>query len=147
MKAINYCHSNKICHRDLKPENFLFLTKDKDSPVKVIDFGLSKIFEEDGLVQSKAKLEKKVKRKPKKVIMKTRAGTPYYIAPEVLTGSYNETCDIWSAGVILYILLCGYPPFFGDNDQEILDSVRKGYFDFDGPEWVYVSEEAKHLIR
>ena len=79
--------------------------------------------------------------------MKTRAGTvltfyyftndnqPYYISPEVLDGDYDESCDIWSSGVILYIMLCGYPPFYGNTDKEILDSVKKGVFDFDGPEW------------
>jgi calcium-dependent protein kinase len=101
MQAINYCHSKEIAHRDLKPENFLFLTKHDDSPIKVIDFGLSKSFDQ----QSN---------------MKTKAGTPYYISPEVLDGNYDQSCDVWSAGVILYILLSGVPPFYGDSDQEIL---------------------------
>jgi len=78
--------------------------------------------------------------------MKTRAGTPYYISPEVLAGDYDESCDIWSAGVILYIMLCGYPPFYGNTDHEILDSVKAGAFDFDGPEWLGVTDEAKDLI-
>ncbi len=79
--------------------------------------------------------------------MKTKAGTPYYISPEVLTGNYDKTCDMWSAGCILYILLCGYPPFYGDDDQEILRMVKKGAFDFDGEEWDEVSKEAKDLIK
>jgi len=81
----------------LKPENFLFLSKHEDSPIKVIDFGLSKNFD-DGEV------------------MTTKAGTPYYIAPEVLKGKYDKSCDVWSSGVILYILLSGVPPFYGDTD-------------------------------
>ena len=90
-------------HRDLKPENFLFVDKGEHSDLKIIDFGLSKIM-------NSGKLQR----------MKTRAGTPYYISPEVLAGSYDVSCDMWSAGCMLYILLCGYPPFYGDDNQEIL---------------------------
>jgi calcium-dependent protein kinase len=90
-----------IAHRDLKPENFLYLTKHDDSPIKVIDFGLSKNYED-------------------KKTMTTKAGTPYYISPEVLAGNYDQSCDVWSAGVILYILLSGVPPFYGNTDPEIL---------------------------
>ncbi len=79
--------------------------------------------------------------------MKTKAGTTYYVAPEVLIGNYNEKCDIWSAGVILYILLCGYPPFPGGNDYEILMNVKKGKFNFKGLEWSNVSSSVKDLIR
>jgi calcium-dependent protein kinase len=78
--------------------------------------------------------------------MTTRAGTPYYISPEVLEGKYDESCDIWSAGVILYILLSGVPPFYGNTDPEILDSVRKGVFTFNIPEFKGVSDSAKDLI-
>ena len=79
--------------------------------------------------------------------MKTRAGTPYYISPEVLAGNYDVSCDMWSAGCMLYILLCGYPPFYGDDNQEILAMVQKGVFDFDGEEWDQVSSDAKDLIK
>ena len=128
--ALNYCHSNNIVHRDLKPENFLFEQPEPNLDLKIIDFGLSKIM-------TSGKLQR----------MKTRAGTPYYISPEVLMGSYDVSCDLWSAGCMLYILLCGYPPFYGDDNQEILAMVQKGQFDFDGEEWDEVSKEAKDLIK
>ena len=100
-------HEHGIMHRDLKPENFLMANRDPDSPLKVIDFGLGAKFEAG--------------RK-----LSTKAGTPYYVAPQVLKGSYTEKCDIWSAGVICFILLAGYPPFNGEKDSEILGNVRKG---------------------
>ena len=136
-----------IAHRDLKPENFLFETKDKDSELKIIDFGLAKIMNpvmsvvDSGLTAGKGKKTRELDR------MYTRAGTPNYISPEVLAGNYGIDCDLWSAGCILYILLCGYPPFFGDDDNEILQMVAKGKFDFDGEEWNEVSKEAKDLIK
>ena len=79
--------------------------------------------------------------------MKARLGTAYYIAPEVLRGEYDEKCDIWSCGVILYILLCGYPPFNGDNDEQIFECIKIGKFSFPSPEWDNVSESAKALIK
>lgn len=91
-----------MCHRDLKPENFMLVSKVDDLldvQVKTIDFGLSKI--------SGNKLQR----------MHTKVGTPYYISPDVLSGDYDLSCDIWSAGCILYIMLCGYPPFNGENDD------------------------------
>ncbi len=75
------------------------------------------------------------RRRKTRAVLKTKAGTPFYIAPEVLTGNYNEKCDVWSAGVILYILLCGYPPFYGESNKQILDAVKAGKLDFSGPEW------------
>jgi len=129
--AIKYCHQNNVCHRDLKPENFLFESKEGDN-LKIIDFGLSKIFSDPKIGLTR---------------MKTRAGTPYYISPEVIAGNYTYTCDLWSAGVILYILLCGYPPFFGNDDQEILRCVQRAKLDFEEEEWELVSDEAKDLIR
>lgn len=133
-----------IAHRDLKPENFLFETKDNDSDLKIIDFGLSKIVNpairtvDSGLTAGRGKQLNR---------MDTRAGTPNYISPEVLAGNYGIDCDLWSAGCILYILLCGYPPFYGDDDQEILQMVAKGKYDFDGEEWDDISKEAKDLIK
>lgn len=105
-----------IAHRDLKPENFLFETKEEDSELKIIDFGLSKIIKNKSLPQD---LDLAVSGQGKKKDldrMNTRAGTPNYISPEVLAGNYGIECDCWSAGCILYILLCGYPPFYGDDD-------------------------------
>lgn len=127
LDAIHYCHTQKqIVHRDLKPENFLFLTDDEDAPIKIIDFGLSR-FEDVP-------------------IMKTKVGTPYYVAPEVLNRKYTKKCDIWSIGVITYILLCGYPPFHGDSDTQIFASVKAGQFDFPSPEWDTISRDAKNFI-
>ena len=130
LTALNYCHSNNIVHRDIKPENFLFFGNDESSDLKIIDFGLSRIL-------SGNKNQK----------MKTNAGTPYYISPEVLAGNYDLSCDLWSAGVMLYAMLCGYPPFYGDDNNEILAMVQKGKFDFDGEEWDDVSADAKDLIN
>lgn len=127
LSAIHYLHSHNVCHRDLKPENFLLSSKDMNSALKLIDFGLSAIYTKD---------------KP----MKTKAGTPYYVAPDVLGGSYNETCDIWSIGVLAYVLLCGYPPFNGQNDSEILLRVKGGRFVFPSSEWREVSSAAKDFI-
>jgi len=128
MRALYYLHSHNFAHRDIKPENFLLQHKGRDAEIKVIDFGLAKKFKEGEM-------------------MRTKAGTPYYVAPQVLAGSYNEKCDIWSCGVIMYILLCGYPPFYGDTDQEILKAVKRGQFDFPPAEWESTSQKAKDLIK
>ena len=133
MKGIEYCHSKGIVHRDLKPENILFLTKEENSQIKIIDFGLSKIFGEKNNNKSK--------------FMKTKVGTAYYVSPEILEGNYNEKCDIWSAGVILYILLSGIPPFNGESDNEIYQKIYKREFNFPDNEWKNISENAKDLIR
>jgi len=130
LDAIAYCHNLHICHRDLKPENFLFETPDENANLKIIDFGLSRV--EDMGNQG---------------VMTTRVGTPYYIAPEVLGRHYTKACDLWSIGVITYILLCGYPPFYGDNDTEIFASVQRGVFYFPSPEWDSICDEAKSLIQ
>jgi len=129
ISSIYYLHSNHICHRDLKPENFLFQTKvqiEKDL-LKLIDFGLA------ARIQQGQQLS-------------TKSGTPYYVAPEVLAGPYNQMCDLWSCGVIMYVLLCGYPPFAADSDKDILALVRKGKYVFDPHDWGCVSQDAKDLI-
>ena len=130
LRAVYYMHQNKIAHRDLKPENFLFTTKEalEKSPLKIIDFGLSCRFEPGQQ-------------------MSTKAGTPYYVAPQVLAGKYDHSCDVWSAGVIMYIILCGYPPFYGDTDAEVLRKVREGVFTFNPSDWRNISDDAKDLIR
>jgi calcium-dependent protein kinase len=129
LSALEYCHTvHNICHRDLKPENFLFATPASDSELKIIDFGLSRYDDE---------IEH----------MSTKVGTPYYIAPEVLSRKYDKECDLWSVGVVTYVLLCGYPPFYGDTDAEIFASVKKGEFDFPSPDWDDISLQAKNFIR
>jgi len=128
LDAIAYCHNVNVVHRDLKPENFLFKTEAEDADIKIIDFGLSRHDDQNFGV------------------MKTKVGTPYYVAPEVLNRQYTKSCDIWSIGVITYILLCGYPPFYGDNDNQIFDSVRAGRFDFPSPDWDTISSAAKDFI-
>eukprot|EP00427_Karlodinium_veneficum_P025083 CAMPEP_0169112074 /NCGR_PEP_ID=MMETSP1015-20121227/27431_1 /TAXON_ID=342587 /ORGANISM="Karlodinium micrum, Strain CCMP2283" /LENGTH=531 /DNA_ID=CAMNT_0009174067 /DNA_START=52 /DNA_END=1647 /DNA_ORIENTATION=+ len=130
LRAVLYMHKHDICHRDLKPENFLFLSNDSvgNDVLKLIDFGLScKCSSSDSL--------------------KTRAGTVYYIAPEVLTGTYNKACDLWSCGVIMYVLLCAYPPFHGESDSDVLAKVRRGNYSFKYVDWKGVTEDAKELIR
>ena len=139
MSAVSYCHSQGICHRDLKPDNIIFLNKEPDSPIKVIDFGLSKIFGELKPIMKGNKVEKN--------IMSLRVGTAYYMSPEVLQGNYDNKCDIWACGVILYIMLCGYPPFDGDSEHDILKAISKKKFYFPEEEWKSVSDDAKDLIK
>lgn len=123
----------------------MFETDDPEADIKVIDFGLSKILKHPTLTDGiSGGIKANVKDLDR---MNTRAGTPNYISPEVLAGNYGVECDLWSAGCILYILLCGYPPFYGDDDQQILEMVQRGKFDFDGEEWDEISKEAKDLIK
>ena len=128
LSAVLYLHKHGFIHRDLKPENIIFETKDPKSKIKVIDFGTSCQYEQG------SKLKKKL-------------GTPYYIAPEVLKRYYDEKCDVWSMGVIMYILLCGYPPFNGPNDKIIFQRVLDGKFTFPEEDWNCVSKDAKDLIK
>jgi calcium-dependent protein kinase len=128
LSAICYSHENYIVHRDLKPENILLDDKSEDRVLKIIDWGGARYFQ-----------------KNKK--MTTISGTPYYIAPEVLCEVYDEKCDVWSCGVILYILLSGYPPFNGESDNDIMKAVKKGTYDFPNEEWDAVSFDCKSLIR
>jgi calcium-dependent protein kinase len=126
--AVNYCHNLKIIHRDLKPENILIEKKDaKKYDIKIIDFGTAKIYE-------KNKSERKV------------IGSSYYIAPEVLTENYNQMCDLWSCGVIMYILLSGKAPFSGKSDSIILEKIKLGKYNMQIKQFDCVTLEAKELI-
>lgn len=127
LEAISYCHAKEIVHRDLKPENILLDTIDSKT-IKVIDFGTST-------------------KKNTKIKFKQPFGTAYYMAPEVLKGKYDEKCDVWSIGVILYVLLSGKPPFDGENDKEICKKVKAGKYSMNDPIWKDVSTDAIHLIR
>ena len=128
--AVNYCHKMHIVHRDLKPENILIVSKEQDlfPIIKVCDFGTSKIFE-------KGKIERKL------------VGSSYYIAPEVLKKKYNEKCDLWSCGVIMYILLSARPPFPGEDDNEIMERVIIGEYDLESPPFNKLSKNALDLIK
>ena len=125
--AVHYLHLHKISHRDLKAENFLYESKDLDSQIKIADFGMSARF---GMVQR----------------MQSLTGTPYYIAPEVLKGSYTKTCDIWSLGVFLYFILSGTHPFKGTNIDDVFDKLSVGIFKFDSSDWSTISSSAIDLI-
>ena len=130
LNAINYLHSSHIVHRDLKPENIMLTGEPKDGnyQIKLIDFGAATIFT------------------PGKKISKF-IGTSYYIAPEVLKENYDEKCDVWSCGVIFYILLCGYPPFNGNTNLDIYHNIRTKNPSFGGDEWEDISKDAIDLIK
>ncbi len=128
VQSIQYLHKKGIVHRDLKPENLIYANFSDDSEVKITDFGLAKIATGHSYLT-------------------TACGTPNYVAPEVLTNEgYDEAVDMWSIGVILYILLCGFPPFYSDNTQELFDQIISGKYDFPSPYWDHISKEAKDLI-
>ncbi|CAI7742365.1 unnamed protein product [Closterium sp. NIES-53] len=131
--AVAHCHARGVLHRDLKPENIL-LTRDASAPLstaplttKLADFGLAVPLQSGDRAMGVA-------------------GSPFYMAPEVLQGEYALEADVWSLGVILYILLCGAPPFWGPTDKDVFVEVLKGVVDFSGEEWAGVSEEAKRIV-
>jgi len=127
--ALQYLHKNGVVHRDLKPENLLYATK-KKKQIKLMDFGLAKTLDS----QDEA--------------LETRCGTLHYVAPEVLEKKkYNKNCDFWSLGVILYVLLCGYLPFYHEERSMTVRLIRAGKFTFDDEEWGDISDNAKDLIR
>nr|XP_057908356.1 calcium/calmodulin-dependent protein kinase type 1D-like isoform X2 [Doryrhamphus excisus] len=128
LHAVSYLHQNDIVHRDLKPENILYYSPDKDSKIMISDFGLSKMVD--------------------KGIMSTACGTPGYVAPEVLAQKpYSKAVDCWSIGVITYILLCGYPPFYEESETRLFSKITKAQYEFDSPFWDDISESAKDFIR
>ncbi|XP_065872262.1 calcium-dependent protein kinase 1-like [Euphorbia lathyris] len=126
--VVEACHSLGVMHRDLKPENFLFVDKKEDSLLKTIDFGLSIFF------------------KPGEKFHDV-VGSPYYVAPEVLKKRYGPEADVWSAGIIVYILLSGVPPFWAETEQGIFEQVLHGDLDFDTDPWPSISDGAKDLVR
>nr|GEU84130.1 calcium-dependent protein kinase 1-like [Tanacetum cinerariifolium] len=126
--VVETCHSLGVMHRDLKPENFLLVDKKEDSLLKTIDFGLSVFF------------------KPGESFNDV-VGSPYYVAPEVLRKRYGPEADVWSAGVIVYILLSGVPPFWAETEQGIFEQVLQGDLDFSSDPWPSISEGAKDLVR
>jgi len=133
--AIKYLHSIGIAHRDLKPENLIYAGKPGDkneNVIKITDFGLAKYKESDSASQK----------------MHTACGTPGYVAPEVLKNDpYGFAVDLWSMGVILYILLCGFPPFYHQSTAQLYKQIKKGAYDFPAPYWDEISDEAKDLVK
>ncbi|CAB1321492.1 unnamed protein product [Coregonus sp. 'balchen'] len=149
-QALEHCHSLNIAHRDLKPENLLFKDNSLDAPVKLCDFGFAKIDQGD---------------------LMTPQFTPYYVAPQVLEAqrrhqkeksgiiptsptpyTYNKSCDLWSIGVIIYVMLCGYPPFYSKHHsrtipKDMRKKIMTASFDFPEDEWSQISEMAKDIVR
>ncbi|KAI1888049.1 hypothetical protein AGOR_G00181050 [Albula goreensis] len=128
LDAVNYLHKMGIVHRDLKPENLLYFNPQDESKIMISDFGLSKM---EGTGD----------------VMSTACGTPGYVAPEVLAQKpYSKAVDCWSIGVIAYILLCGYPPFYDENDSKLFEQILKADYEFDAPYWDDISDSAKDFI-
>ena len=126
--AIAHCHNRGVTHRDLKPENILFDSMKKDAEIKIIDFGLSRKYDKEQKMHS-------------------ILGTPYYVAPEVLKGEYDEKCDIWSIGAMTYLLLCGEPPFNGNSNNEIFKKIVKESIKFNSFMWKNISNNAKDFVK
>ncbi|XP_073985852.1 calcium/calmodulin-dependent protein kinase II isoform X11 [Rhodnius prolixus] len=130
LESVNHCHQNGVVHRDLKPENLLLASKAKGAAVKLADFGLA--IEVQGEQQAWFGF----------------AGTPGYLSPEVLKKEpYGKPVDIWACGVILYILLVGYPPFWDEDQHRLYGQIKAGAYDYPSPEWDTVTPEAKNLIN
>ncbi|KAJ7013087.1 hypothetical protein NC653_002950 [Populus alba x Populus x berolinensis] len=129
VQIIHTCHSMGVIHRDLKPENFLLLNKQENSPLKATDFGLSVFYKSAGEV------------------FKDIVGSAYYIAPEVLKRRYGPEADVWSVGVMLFILLSGVPPFWAESEHGIFNAILRGHIDFTSDPWPSISPQAKDLVR
>ncbi|KAF6169926.1 hypothetical protein GIB67_034318 [Kingdonia uniflora] len=145
--VVEACHSLGVMHRDLKPENFLFVNQEEDSPLKTIDFGLSVFFRPGYSTHIFLAVLQMSKEIHDGETFTDVVGSPYYVAPEVLRKHYGPECDVWSAGVIIYILLSGVPPFWDENEQGIFEQVLKGDLDFVSDPWPSISESAKDLVR
>jgi len=126
--ALAYLHAKGIVHRDLKPENLIYASPASDAPIKLADFGLAKVVSE-------------------KAIMQTACGTPGYVAPEILQNTgFGIEVDMWSVGVILYILLCGFPPFYEEEMPALFKQIMSGRYDYPSPWWDNISKDAKDLV-
>ncbi|KAK4491725.1 hypothetical protein RD792_002497 [Penstemon davidsonii] len=128
VNVVHICHFMGVLHRDLKPENFLLSDKSEDALLKATDFGLS-VFIEEGKIYNDI------------------VGSAYYVAPEVLRRKYGKEVDIWSAGVMLYILLSGVPPFWAATERGIFDAILRGNVEFESEPWPSISDSAKDLVR
>ena len=129
--AVRYCHALGIVHRDLKPENLLYASSDELSLIKVSDFGFAKFL----IPKAQEKLF-------------TACGTPSYVSPEIIESKgYDNKVDCWSLGVILYVMLCGFPPFYADDNNTLFNYIKTAEFEFHSPYWDNVSDNAKDLIR
>ncbi|GMI02472.1 hypothetical protein TrVE_jg11965 [Triparma verrucosa] len=126
--ALEYCHERNIVHRDLKPENLLYGDDTEEATLKLADFGLAKLLDNETMLHA-------------------QCGTPGYVAPEIVNNDlYGVKVDMWSLGVIAYILFCGFPPFYDDNNQALFRSIKKGQYEYPSPFWDEVSDTAKDLI-
>ncbi|XP_065066940.1 calcium/calmodulin-dependent protein kinase type 1D-like isoform X1 [Rhopilema esculentum] len=128
LEGVFYLHSIDIVHRDLKPENLLFHDSSENARIMITDFGLAKNTDEGPI--------------------NTACGTPGYVAPEVLLQKqYGKPVDCWAIGVITYILLCGYPPFYDDDDSQLYQQIIRAEYEFDSPYWDEISTSAKKFVR
>ena len=145
MSGVAYIHGMGIAHRDLKLENILFSSEKPSSPIKIIDFGFSVFLGKNNENSKEKETENEKKTVYKR--LKSKVGTLYYISPEIIKGNYDEKCDIWACGVILYILLAGYPPFNGNTDKEVYNQITNIKLDFEKERWKNISKYAKELIK
>ena len=136
LQSVHYLHSKDIVHRDIKPENLLLSTTNNEqgdttttTNVKLIDFGLARIHTQQS-----------------NTFMTNQVGTSYYMSPEIHSGKYDRSCDIWATGIVSYILLAGYPPFNGDTDDEVQRSTQVGYFIFERQVWETLSMNCRDFV-
>lgn len=141
-RAMTYMHAVHIVHRDLKTENFMLYKKDTEvieNTIKIIDFGLA--------IELVVDKERSTEEQEVFIPLTEKCGAPFYVAPQVLAGSYDHMADVWSLGVLMYTLLAGYPPFYGGSDSDVLGKVRLGNYQFNAADFKVISSEAKQLIR